>query len=161
LRVDLRQLQSEAADRTPLKERGWQEAALAIYPFRINLLRVDGGDVTYAEQGPLQPLHVSKLSFRAENGRNVPSPERTYPSNLHLPGPSQDTAELHRDGNAAFLAEPYAGVKATIALDGLHLDYLAPILHHYDLTARAGTLSAKGRIEYAPDVHTVDLVGVS
>src|SRR5262249_58253133 len=57
--------------------------------------------------------------------------------------------------------EPYAGVKATIALDGLHLDYLAPILHHYDLTARAGMLSAERRIEYAPNVHTVDLVGVS
>jgi uncharacterized protein DUF748 len=161
LRVDLRQLESEAANRTPLKERGWQEAALAIYPFRINLLRVNGGDVTYAEQGPLQPLHVSKLSFRAENIRNVHSRDRTYPSDLHLTALVQDTAELRLDGNADFLAEPYAGVKAIIALDGLHLDYLAPILHHYDLTARAGTLSAEGRIEYAPDVHTVDLVGVS
>src|SRR5262249_59306083 len=99
--------------------------------------------------------------FRAENVRNVHSRERTYPSDLHLTALIQDTAELHLDGNADFLAEPYAGVKATIALDGLHLDYLAPILHHYDLTARAGTLSAEGRTEYAPDVPTVDPVGVS
>src|ERR671936_252793 len=32
LHIDLRHAEKEAHDKTPVKERGWQEAALAVYP---------------------------------------------------------------------------------------------------------------------------------
>src|SRR5262249_21304154 len=41
------------------------------------------------------------------------------------------------------------------------LDYLEPILHHYDLTARSGTLTTRGEVEYAPTVKTARLSEVS
>jgi hypothetical protein len=41
--INLPQLRKEAADPTPMKDRGWQQAALAIYPFKINLLRINDG----------------------------------------------------------------------------------------------------------------------
>jgi len=161
LYLDFRHVKAEARDRTPIKERGWQDAALAIYPFEVNLLRIEGGDITYAEQGPLEPLRIANLDFRAENIRNIHSRDRTYPSDVRLDATIQDSAHLRVDGKADFLAEPYAGMKATIALDGLRLDCLKPILHHYDLSVRRGTLSAHGEIEYAPKVQRVDLATVT
>ena len=50
--MNLQQLRAEAADPTPVKDHGWQEAFEAIYPLKINELRVTGGRVTYIDEGP-------------------------------------------------------------------------------------------------------------
>ncbi len=154
LYLDLRKARTEAQDPRPVKERGWQEAALAVYPLDINLLRIVDGDVTYVEAGPLAPLRVSGLQFRANNIRNVRSRAGTYPSEVHLAATIVDTAKLQVDGNADFLAEPTAGLKADFDLRDLRLDYLEPILHHYDVAVRRGTLSARGEVEYAASTKT-------
>ena len=159
--LDLRHVKKEAEDKTPVKDRGWQEAARAIYPFKVNLVRVVDGEVTYAEEGPLEPVHVTGLEFTASNIRNVRSRAQTYPSQIHLAGIVQGTAKLRVDGHADFLAEPHAGVKAEFDLDGLGLSYLQPILHHWDVTVKKGTLSAKGQVEYAPAAKAVVLSDAS
>jgi len=159
--LDFRHVKKEAEDKTPVKERGWQEAARAIYPFKVNVLRVEDGEVTYTEKGPLQPVHLTGVRFTASNIRNVRSRAQTYPSEIHLAATLQDTAQIRVDGNADFLAEPHAGVKTMFDLEGLGLAYLQPILHHWDVTVRSGTLSAKGEVEYAPTAKAVVLSDAS
>ena len=44
--VNLQQLRAEAADPTPVEDHGWQEAFQAIYPLKINEVRVTDGSVT-------------------------------------------------------------------------------------------------------------------
>src|SRR6266498_5012734 len=85
--LDLRQVRTEARSDVPLKERGWQEALEALaFDLKINRLRIRDGDVTYVDRGPFKPLHLSRLQLNAENIRNIHSPERVYPSDIHLEG---------------------------------------------------------------------------
>jgi hypothetical protein len=84
--INRRQTKKEAEDKVPVQERGWQAALQSIYPLKINELRVIEGDLTYVDEGPFRPLHLSRLNFRAGNIRNIWSPEHNYPSDLHLDG---------------------------------------------------------------------------
>ena len=77
LHINLPQLRQEVSDPTPLKDRGWQQAAEAIFPFKINLLRVNDGDIVYIDEDPKRPLHIAHLTFRANNIRNIHSKDRT------------------------------------------------------------------------------------
>ena len=52
--VNLQQLKAEAADPTPLEDHGWQDAFQAIYPLKINEVRIANGKVTYVDDGPLR-----------------------------------------------------------------------------------------------------------
>lgn len=69
--INLKQLREEAADDVPLQERGWQEAVQAVSPLKANLLRVVDGEVTYVDETPFEPLHLTQLNLRAENIRDV------------------------------------------------------------------------------------------
>ena len=42
--INLIQLRSEKADPVRLSQKGWQDALEAIYPFKINLFRVQNGE---------------------------------------------------------------------------------------------------------------------
>jgi len=84
-----------------------------------------------------------------------------YPSPVHVAATIVDTAKLRIDGDADFLAEPTAAIKSDFTLEGLRLDWLEPILHHYDVDVRRGTLNARGQIEYAPTVKTARLTDAS
>lgn len=157
--IDLRHAEKEATDEKPVEARGWQEAAFAVYPLKINLLRIVDGELTYTDKGPLEPLHVTKIDFHAGNIRNVRSKEGEYPSDVHLYATVLDTAHLRADGHADFFAMPTAALKADYDLTALRLGYIAPILQHYDVTVRGGTLSSRGELEYAPKtkkVHVAD-----
>jgi len=151
--VNLRQLRTEAASDVPLKERGWQAAleALAL-DVKINRLQVMDGDVTYVDQGPFKPLHVSHLNLNAENIRNIASQEYVYPSPIHLEAVMFDAGSVWLDGRANFLAEPHVGVQAALRLDQVALDYFKPITTRYNLSVDKGTLSLAGNVEYAPKI---------
>src|SRR5262249_28930831 len=41
---------TEARDPVPVTDKGWQDAVTAVYPLKINTLRVSGGTVTYHDQ---------------------------------------------------------------------------------------------------------------
>jgi hypothetical protein len=159
--IDTRHAQVEAADKKRLDERGWQEAALAIFPFKVNLLRIDGGEVTYLEKGPLGLVYLWDLDFGAENIRNVRSKDREYPSRLHLKANMQQSAKIRLDGRADFLAVPHPGIKAALDVQGVELASLEPIVQHYDMSLRSGKLALAGNMEYAPKVKKVELANVT
>jgi hypothetical protein len=158
LYVDLKNLRAEAADETPVKDRGWQGALEALaFDLKINRLRVLDGDVTYVDRGPFKPLHVSRVNLSAENIRNIASREQVYPSPIHLEAVVFDTGSLRVDGRADFLAEPHVGVEAALRMDHVQLDYFRPVIERYNLSVRNGRLSLAGNVEYAPTVTRVIL----
>src|SRR5262245_55726550 len=157
LYADRRQVEAEAADPTPIKEHGWQEAFQKIYPLKINRVRISNGTVTYIDEGPFKPLELKGIQILAENIRNIRSKEHTYPSMLRAEATVFEKGRITVDGHADFLAEPHLGVKAEVALVGIDLDYFAPVLRRSNLAIRGGRLAAEGTLEYAPTIRMVDL----
>jgi hypothetical protein len=155
--LNLRQARAEIDDPTPVKDKGWQQALQAIYPLKINELRITGGDVTYHDDGPFKPLRVHDLEVTASNIRNVHSERGVYPSPMTLRARVFDVGSVTADGWADFLAEPYAAFMADITLDTIALDYFKPITNRYNLTVDKGTLSANGEVEIAPQFKSVKL----
>ncbi len=161
IHLNLRQAQTEIKDPTPVRERGWQEALEAIYPLKVNEFEVRDATVTYVDRGPFRPLRLSHVNYRAENIRNIMSPEHVYPSAIHLDGVVFGSGKIEVDGNADFLATPHVGLQGSISLEGLDLDYFKPITSRYNVTVRKGTLSTLGIFEYAPNTKVVDLQEVT
>jgi len=159
--VNLTQARAELRDKTALRERGWQEALESIYPLKINVFRVQGGEVIYVDRGPFRPLRLSHVQLHADNIRNVRSPDHVYPSPIHLEAVVFDAGKVVLDGNANFLAEPHPGLRASVSLDGVALDYFQPITERYNVAVRGGVLSSSGEVEYAPTAKTVNLHAVS
>jgi Domain of Unknown Function (DUF748) len=157
--VDLNRAQAaaEITDPTPVEDKGWQQALQAIYPLKINQLRVTHGDVTYRDRGQFEPLRMHDLEFVASNIRNVHSEEGVYPSPMRLEARVFDHGAVTATGWADFLAEPYMAFSAVISLDGIELEHFRPIAHRYHLDVEGGTLSAAGRIEIAPAYKTAQL----
>ena len=161
IHVNLPQLRKEASDPTPIKDKGWQEAALAIYPFKINLLRINDGDFVYIDEDPKRPLHIAHLQFRASNVRNIHSKNRVYPSPVHAEGVIFETGYGVVDGNADFLSEPFAGIHVVYKLQKVPLDNFRPITARSNLTLKGGLLASEGEIEYAPKAKFAQVKNVS
>ena len=47
--IDQTQLVAEKKDKVPLRQKGWQDALEAAYPFKINRFTIDDGDVVYIQ----------------------------------------------------------------------------------------------------------------
>lgn len=151
--VTRRQAREEVKQGTP-----WQEALEAIYPFKINQLRVIDADITYVEeQDPSRPLQVQHLYFEARNIRNIRSREHVYPSTLHLEAVVFGGGRLELNGRANFLATPHPGVEAAIAVEDVELARLLPVTGRVNLQLRQGVLTAAGQMEYAPHVKSAEL----
>jgi hypothetical protein len=155
--VNLQQLRAEAADPTPVEDHGWQEAFQAIYPLKINEVRVTDGRVTYVDEGPFAPLEVSRVNLAARNIRNIRSKDRTYPSDLHLDAVVFQNGRVTLDGHADFLAVPIPGIQGDVKLERIALDYFKPVLNRGSVAIEGGTLSAAGAFEYGPTVRIADL----
>jgi hypothetical protein len=157
ININLQQLRNEAANTVPLKERGWQQAVEAIYPLKINSLKIKEASVTYIDQDPKRPLILSNLNLQATNIRNIHQPDQVYPSTFHLDTAVFDTGRATVDGDANFLAMPYPGIKARIKLEKILLDYFKPMIARSNLSIQNGLLQATGEVEYAPTVKTAHL----
>jgi len=157
LHINLKQLRTEAADKTPVKERGWQQAVEAIYPLKINLLKINDASITYIDQDPKKPLVLDRLYLKANNIRNIHLPDKVYPSSFHLDTDIFGTGHGVIEGHANFLAEPTPGVKADIKLKEVPIDYFKPVLARVNLSISGGVLSATGEMEYAPKVQVAHL----
>jgi len=155
--LNLTQARSEIDDPTPVKDKGWQDALQAIYPLKINQLRITRGDVTYQDRGPFKPLRVYDIDLTASNIRNVRSEQGVYPSPMRLTARIFDMGSVTVDGWADFLAEPYAAFLADIDLDRIALDYFKPITNRYNTSVDKGALSASGAIEISPAFKSVRL----
>jgi hypothetical protein len=151
LHIDLPQLTSEATSSRSVQQEGWQQALESVYPFKINLFRVMDGDVVYVDSNdPQRPLHLTDLNLSARNIRNIKSQNNTYPSPIHLETVIADKGKLILDGDANFLATPYAGVKTRYWISHLPLDQFEPELKHANLVLTGGTLESNGLLQYAP-----------
>jgi len=155
--ANLTQLQEEARDQVPFNEHGWQDAFQAIYPLKINELRVVNGSVFYQDQSDFRPLHATHVELLATNIRNIQSRERDYPSTLHAQGDLFDKGTFSIDGHADFLARPIPGVKVAVNLNQVQLDYFEPVVQRYNLKLRQGVMTAIGQIEHAAQVEIVDI----
>jgi hypothetical protein len=155
--LDLPQAQEEIGDATPVKDKGWQDALQAIYPLKINQLRISRGDVTYTDTGPFTPLRVQDLELEASNIRNVHSEVGVYPSPMRLTARVFEGGSVSATGWADFLAEPHAAFMTDIQLDGIELDYFKPITNRYNVAVDKGTVSAYGEVEIAPQFKSVKL----
>ena len=77
--IDQTQLVAEKNDKVPLRQKGWQDALEAAYPFKINRFTIDDGDVVYIQDAVNPPLHLAKLNFTTDNIRNIHAPEQRLP----------------------------------------------------------------------------------
>lgn len=150
INLNLRQLRAEAVGKVPLRKRGWQQAVEDIYPLKINLLKINDGEITYIDQDPGKPLKLTRVMLQAGNIRNIRLPDKVYPSSFHLETDIFGTGRGVVDGRANFLAEPYPGATAGFKLADVPLDSFAPVVARSNLTLRKGLFSAAGEIEYAP-----------
>ena len=105
--INLIQLRAEKADPVPMSEKGWQDALEAIYPFKINLFRVQNGEVTYIDTDPQRPLQLTEISLRADNIRNIHYKDQIYPSPFHVDSVVFDNGRATIDGKANFLESPF------------------------------------------------------
>jgi hypothetical protein len=157
LRVNRSHIVREARDAVPVERRGWLDALQAMYPLKINEIRIRDGRLTYVDGGLARPLRLSQVTLSATNMRNIRSRDRVYPAELRADAVVFGSGRLSITGQANFLAEPYPGVLALIRLGGLQLDYFRPLLAREHVSLRGGTLSAVADIEYAPTLKAVHL----
>jgi hypothetical protein len=155
--VNLKQLRQEARDETAVEKKGWQRAVEEIYPLKINLFRVRGGEITYVDEDPKRPLHLTQVELSANNIRNIHSRERTYPSPVHAEASVFGTGRAKVDGHADFLAEPFPGIHVMLSLESVPLDYFHPIIARSNLAVQNGVLRLSGEVEYAAGVRFAHL----
>ena len=151
------QAKAEAGDDTPLKDRGWQDAVLAVYPFKIDVVTIVDADISYRDSPRSTPLHLDHVTVHARNIRNVQFGDSTYPSQLHLDGRAFDSGRITMDGAANFLSEPHFGVNVEAILERIPLDALTPLTGRVNVQLTHGLLSATGRIEYSPVIKQARL----
>ena len=155
LNVNRPQLLKEVADAVPVNQRGWQEALESIYPLKINLLRVDDGDLTYIDDAKSEPLRVTHLKVRATNIRNIHSKERVYPSPVEATGVILGTGRGSIQGHANFLAEPFPGFHVLFDLNDVPLAPFRPLVARSNLVVKGGIVSTSGELESAPGIQLV------
>ncbi|WP_224958949.1 AsmA family protein [Geomonas subterranea] len=157
IHVNLQQLKSEAASKVPMKQKGWQQAFEAIYPLKINLLKITDGSLTYIDEDPKRPLRLSHLSLSADNIRNIHLPDKVYPSDFRLETDIFGSGHGTVEGRANFLAEPTPAVKAAIELAKVPIAYFAQLAARSNVRIEGGVLSASGDVEYGRKVQTARL----
>ncbi len=158
--MNLPQLEGEVTNAVPVRQRGWQQALEAIYPLKINHLRIDDASIVYVDAAPDRPLRVTHLNVRASNIRNIHSRDRTYPSPIEAEAVVFGSGRALLKGKADFLAEPSFGVLGDFQVKDIPLDDLRPLGSHWNVETRHGTLSAAGQVEYAPTVRRLHLPSV-
>lgn len=143
--LNLNNLRSERKDDKRLSEKGWEKAAGAAYPFKINRLRVTNGELVYIDKQGSKPLNLSSILFEARNIRNIDAPDKEYPSLVHMNARVFDKGSFEMNGEADFISAP--GLKAYFHLNGMDLGYLQPVASRHNAAIRGGTFDASGFIE--------------
>lgn len=160
IHANLTQLNEENKDTMGITEHGWQDAIEAIYPLKLNELRVVHGTLVYQDDSGFRPLHATEVNLLAGNIRNIRSKDRTYPSTIHVDGKLFDTGKAVIDGNADFMAKPSPGVKGRLGLENIDLSYFEPIVRDFGLTVRQGSLTGNGLVEVSSSVTLVDIESI-
>jgi hypothetical protein len=157
IHIDQTQFVAEKNSKVPLRQKGWQEALEAAYPFKINRITIDNGDVVYIQDAVNPPLHLARLNFTADNIRNIHAPDNDYPSRFHATMVIFDTGHATVDGHANFLEEPFPGARARYRIIKVPLSALDPEIRQVNITVQGGRLASDGLLEYSPKVTRVDV----
>ncbi|MFO7605867.1 MAG: DUF748 domain-containing protein [Desulfurivibrionaceae bacterium] len=157
--LNLKHFRTEESE-TAFEKEGWQDALEAVFPLKINVMEISNGELTYVDQGPYQPLHVGEVYLRANNIRNIFSPENTYPSPVKLRATIFEKGKLNLDGFANFLQKPRLGFKGAVDLREMGLGYFTPITKRQNIFVHQGTFSAQGSMEFARENSTVHLQSI-
>ncbi len=161
ININLQQLRSETANTVPLKEQGWQRAVQAIYPLKLNSVKIHDASVSYSDRDLKNPLVLSHLNLQASNIRNIRQPDQVYPSQFHLDTAVFTNGRATVDGAANFLAVPHPGINGHVRLENIALDHFKPIIAKSHISIQGGLLHASGDVEYASNLksaHLNDLV---
>ncbi|MGC1342864.1 MAG: DUF748 domain-containing protein [Candidatus Binataceae bacterium] len=151
--IDLPQLEQQASAKVSLSKVGWQDALQAVYPFKINRMRIVDGDLTYVDTDPHHALHVTELELTADNIRNVHAASDLYPSPIHATMVAFGSGTMRLDGHANFLEKPFASVKANYSMRQVPLAEFAPEIKRVNFSIRGGILASDGKFEYGPKVQ--------
>ncbi|MGD9849681.1 MAG: DUF748 domain-containing protein [Nitrospirales bacterium] len=162
--LNVGQAQQEDSDRTPVNERGWQEAVFTMYPVTINSIRFMNGSFSFQNQTDIPPLQVTEITCHAENIQNIRSGEGEFPSKISFNGQVSESGALHFDGHVNFLAEPFPGVSAKFEATAIPLEPFLPLSSLANVEIQSGSLSARGEMEYSPwkqfvHIEFLELVG--
>jgi hypothetical protein len=157
IHVDQTQLVEEKKSKVPLRQKGWQDALEAAYPFKINRFAIDDGDVVYIQDAVNPPLHLANLNFTADNIRNIHAGENDYPSRFHANLVIFDTGHATIDGHANFLEEPFPGARATYTISNVPLSAFDPEIRQININLSGGHLSSDGLLEYSPKITRVEV----
>ena len=155
LHINRPQLLKEVADAVPVNQRGWQQALESIYPLKINLLRVNDGNLTYIDDEKSEPLRVTHLMVRATNIRNIHSKAHVYPSPVEATGVILGSGRGSIEGHADFLAEPYPGFHVLFDLVDVPLGPFRPLVARSNLVVKGGIVSTSGELESASNIQVV------
>ena len=147
--ITLDQTEQEAKDPVHLADRGWQDAVQAVYPLKINTLRIINGYVSYYDVGNVPPLELEHIYFRASNIRNVRSVLGKFPSPIEL-SCSVLGGRLTANGNVDFFAKPYPAISTDFDLHDANLVPVAPMARNYDLIISKGTVAVAGKLVSQP-----------
>ena len=157
IHINRPQLVTEARSKTPLRERGWQDALEAVYPFKIDRLAIQNADILYIDSEKAKPIHLAHLNFVANNIRNIRAPQNTYPSNFSGSTEVFDSGHLKLVGHANFLMKPYPGMLLDFTLADAPLGAITPASQHVNVLINGGVLSSRGSVEYSPKVTNVNV----
>ncbi|HEV3109457.1 MAG TPA: hypothetical protein VGY99_03105 [Candidatus Binataceae bacterium] len=117
IHIDRAQFTTEAKSKTPLREKGWQDALQSAYPFKINRFAIRNGDITYIDPGS-RPLHLTELNLVTDNIRNIHESSNVYPSRFTAETVVFDKGKLSLDGRANYLMKPFPGMVTHYVLRG-------------------------------------------
>ncbi len=155
--IDQTQLGAERKDKVPLRQKGWQDALEAAYPFKINRFTIEDGDIVYIQDAVNPPLHLANLNFTTDNIRNIHAPTNVYPSRFHANLVIFGAGRATIDGHANFLEEPFPGARAEYTIVNVPLSAFDPQIRQINITVRGGRLSSHGLLEYSPKVTRVQV----
>jgi hypothetical protein len=161
IHIDQTQLVAEKKSSVPLRQKGWQDALEAAYPFKINRFTIYDGDVVYIQDQVNPPLHLANLNFTADNIRNIHAPENDYPSRFHANLVIFETGRATIDGHANFLEEPFPGARAKYTITNVPLSAFDPEIRQINLDVSGGRLSSDGLLEYSPKITRVEVDGAT
>ena len=140
-----------------MRQKGWQDALEAAYPFKINRFTIDDGDVVYIQDAVNPPLHLAKLNFTTDNIRNIHAPNNVYPSKFHANLVIFGTGRATIDGHANYLEEPFPGARAQFTIENVPLSAFDPEIRQINIAVSGGRLSSSGLLEYSPKVTRVQV----
>src|ERR1700722_13923697 len=157
IHIDQAQFITERNSKTPLRQKGWQDALESVYPFKINRFAISDGDITYIDNPPTRPLHLANVNFVTDNIRNIHEPDKVYSSRFRATTVVFDKGKLTLEGRANYLMKPFPGMTTDYVLRGAPLSAVSPASKHVNLAIKGGTLSSAGTVEYSPKVTNIDV----